>query len=68
MKVLFVTLYFLVLHFSKCMDWVLNESEVYPLSYQNVDRNGTTLYFNSVTYENGDLWMLAQTSLYLIKC
>ena len=57
-------LFALAFHFSKCADWTLNDSEVYPLSYQNVDRNGSSLFFNSISYKNGDLWLLGQTSLY----
>ena len=56
--------FILILKLAKCSDWLLNDSEVYPLSYQNVDRNGTSLYFNSIAYKNGDLWLLGQTSLY----
>ena len=64
MKFTFAFIVALILQLSKALDCNLTDSEVYPLSYQNVDRNGTSLYLNSISYGNGDLWLLGQTSLY----
>ena len=64
MMFILVVAFIYVIHYAKSVDWMLEDSVVYPLSYQNVDRNGTSIYFNSISYENGDIWLLGQTSLY----